>query len=443
MTNRSFRPCLGLSDPLMNLGKCRENSLESHSGTAQNVAEARNETSGVQDKGRCIDPEYFALLERAITHRKDLTPAEVMELLTPPGPIEEIQLWQTAHQLRAATLGECVHLRAIIEFSNYCRQDCLYCGLRRSNSKVARYRMRPEEMVETTIKAHKLHSFGTYVLQSGEDPGYPLAELEHAVKQIKEATGAAVTLSTGEMTPEAYRALRAAGADRFLLKFETSDTELFQKLKPTTTLAHRLGCLASLRQLGYQIGSGIILGLTGQDLSIVAKDLLLCRDEGYEMVSIGPFIPHPDTPLGQYQMESGLSESLASNPAIDANVRSTITTMAIARLLVPHAHMPATTALGVVGKHDESWKTITPFLRDARSLALAAGANVLMLDVTPARYKESYSIYPGKPQADGDIIGNSIEQAKEDIYALGMAVCPDRGDSPKPPWGRGNTHVKR
>ena len=401
--------------------------------------------AGQDRRNSTIDANYALALEKATANRGSLSSAEVATLLTPHRSTEEMMLWQAAHGLRLATTGKCIHLRAIIEFSNYCRQDCLYCGLRRSNGRIARYRMTPDEMVQTAIKAHRLHEFGTFVLQSGEDPSYPPEDLELAGHGIKKATGAAVTLSIGEMPTENYRALREAGADRFLLKFETSDAELFRKLKPSTTLAHRLGCLNSLRKLGYQIGSGIILGLPGQNLGSIASDLLLCRDEDYEMVSIGPFISHPDTPLGSVSHETAHPMTPDAGPvlAATASVRSTITAVAVARLLVPHAHMPATTALGVIGKRDDAWRKMIPNLRDARSLALVAGANVVMLDVTPAKYRACYSIYPGKSEADGDVILESIRQAQADIRTLKMTICPGRGDSPKPPWGRGNTNVER
>lgn len=383
---------------------------------------------------------FAAALEQASSCPQNLSRSRVSALLNPPGPAQERTLWRAAHLRRVATMGKCIHMRAIVEFSNYCRQDCLYCGLRRSNSRIARYRMAPDEIVDAAVEAYSIHPFGTFVLQSGEDPGYGLDDLAVAVRKIAEMTGSAVTLSSGQMSDGDYRVLREAGADRFLLKFETSDGRLFRHLKPTTTLEQRLGCLNSLRKMSYQIGSGIILGLPGQDLDSVAGDLLLCRDGDYEMVSIGPFIPHPDTPLGAGR---GVTESSPTGAA--ASVRSTINAVAVARLLVPYAHMPATTALAVLGREDDSWRESAPSscLTDARSLALAAGANVLMLDVTPARYREFYTIYPGKSGADGDVISDFVEQAKEDIRALGMTICPGRGDSPKMPWGRGGTGVGR
>jgi biotin synthase len=382
---------------------------------------------------------FASVLEQATACPKSLDRSQVASLLNPPGPDQERMLWQAAHLRRVATMGKCVHMRAIIEFSNYCRQDCLYCGLRRSNDRVARYRMSSDEIVDAALEAYSIHPFGTFVLQSGEDPGYDLGHLAVAVRRIADMTRSAVTLSIGQMTDEDYSMLREAGADRFLLKFETSDARLFRHLKPTTTLEQRLGCLDSLRKMGYQIGSGIILGLPGQNRASVADDLLLCRDGDYEMVSIGPFIPHPDTPLGQ--AECTVERCMEAT----ASVRPTINAVAVARLLVPYAHMPATTALAVLGREDDSWRENAPSscLTDARSLALAAGANVLMLDVTPARYREFYAIYPGKSGADGDVVSDFVVQAKANIHALGMTICPGRGDSPKMPWGRGDSGVGR
>ncbi len=361
-------------------------------------------------------------------------------------------LWADAHCARVAAVGPCVHLRAIIEFSNYCRQDCLYCGLRCSNAKVARYRMDPNEIVRAAVATWRVHKFGTFVLQSGEDPGYSPYGLAKAIRGIKESTEAAVTLSVGEAPDRCYRLWQEAGADRFLLKFETSDPDLFAMLKPTTTLAARMGRVRALRDMGYQVGSGIILGLPSQDSRSVARDLILCGEEDYEMVSIGPFVPHPDTPLGQPACNQGQTQppATALPPARTPDVRSTLNTIAIARLLTPMAHIPATTALGVVGCQDCGWRgqaagylttmgTIcgnAEYSGDARYPALLAGANVLMLDATPWKYRGFYEIYPGKPGADGNELADSVDSAIREIRRLGMSVCPGRGDSPKAPWGR-------
>lgn len=366
-------------------------------------------------------------------------------------------LWAEAHRVRVAAVGPCVHLRAIVEFSNYCRQDCLYCGLRRSNAQVARYRMDPDEIVRAAVAAWRVHKFGTFVLQSGEDPGYPPDGLAGAIRGIKASTNAAVTLSVGEAPDRYYRVWREAGADRFLLKFETSDPDLFAMLKPTTTLAARTNRLRRLREMGYQVGSGIILGLPGQDHMSVARDLILCGAEDYEMVSIGPFVPHPDTPLGQPARDRGQTQAAATMlpPAPSPDVRSTLNTIAVARLLAPMAHIPATTALGVVGGQDCGWRgqaagyltTMgaicgdSEYFGDARYLALLAGANVLMLDVTPWKYRGFYKIYPGKPGADGDELSSSVNSAIREISRSGMSVCPGRGDSGSVECGQG--HAQR
>jgi len=219
--------------------------------------------------------------------------------------------------------------------------------------------------------------------------------------------------------------------------------------------------------MGYQVGSGIILGLPGQDRMSVARDLILCGEEDYEMVSIGPFVPHPDTPLGQPARDQGEEEdqspgqvraqertqasATVSAPARSPDVRSTLNTIAVARLLAPMAHIPATTALGVVGRQDGRWRGQAArylttmgaicgdlqYFGDARYLALPAGANVLMLDVTPWKYRGFYEIYPGKPGADGDELADSVNSAIREISRLGMSVCPGTGDSPKAPWGSG------
>ena len=205
--------------------------------------------------------------------------------------------------------------------------------------------------------------------------------------------------------------------------------------------------------MGYQVGSGIILGLPGQDRMSVARDLILCGEEDYEMVSIGPFVPHPDTPLGQPARNRGQTQAAATvlPSARTPDVRSTLNTIAVARLLTPMAHIPATTALGVVGRQDEGWRGQaarylaqmgaicgdSEYFGDARYLALLAGANVLMLDVTPWKYRGLYEIYPGKPGVDGDELADSVSSAIREISRLGMSVCLGRGDSAKAPWGAG------
>lgn len=405
-----------------------------------------------------IDGRYQEVLGR-IAQGRACEPQDIGLLLSPDTGKAESALFRAAHNARLANVGPTVHVRGIIEFSNYCKQDCLYCGLRRSNTRLARYRMTPEQIVQAAKAALRVHKFGTFVLQSGEDPGYPADALAYVVRAIKQL-GSAVTLSVGQRPYEDYELWRKAGADRFLLKFETSDPYLFKELNPSTTLDERLECLMNLRKLGYQIGTGIILGLPGQTREMVIGDLILLKQLDPEMVSIGPFIPHPDTPLGK--------SFPGANADLDPEnlVRSTWRTVALGRLMVPLAHIPATTALGVIGKGSRGWvdwakeyvmeifgemagemagdkggpafQELTRHWKDPRAVALTCGANVIMPDVTPKVFRDSYEIYPGKAGSDGDELAGTVESIRAMLRSLGMSIDPGRGDSPKPWFASAN-----
>lgn len=275
-------------------------------------------------------------------------------------------LCKIAERIREIVKGGLVYLRAIIEFSNYCRNSCLYCGIRKGNTRLKRYRMSEKEVLE---EAEKLISkgFKTIVLQSGEDPVWSAKRLAKVIKEIKKYK-VAVTLSVGELDYKDYVILREAGADRYLLKHETVDKKLFSWLKPDTTFEKRIRCLFWLKDLGYETGSGCIVGLPGQTVDSLIDDLLFLQELKPHMVGHGPFIPHPETPLRGFP---------SGNPEL------TLRMIAITRIVLPQANIPATTALGV----------LTPLYRIK---AFKAGANVLMPDLTPERYKTFYEIYPGK-----------------------------------------------
>ncbi|MGE5557609.1 MAG: [FeFe] hydrogenase H-cluster radical SAM maturase HydE [Bacillota bacterium] len=271
-----------------------------------------------------------------------------------------------ADQVRRKHLGNAVHFRGLVEISNHCRCNCLYCGLRRDNEKVRRYRMKPEEILSCARLAKKL-GYGTVVLQSGEDPGCSAEMLAPVIRGIKRM-GLAVTLSLGEREAEEYKLWKDAGADRYLLRHETADPELYGYLRPGRRLADRLADLILLRQMGYQVGMGFMTGLPGAEDRGCRADLKLMREMRPDMVGIGPFIPHPDTPFGREQ-GGELSETLRM--------------IARVRLMLPYAHMPSTTALA----------TLHP---QGRLLGLQYGADVVMPNLTPAEYREDYTIYPGK-----------------------------------------------
>lgn len=308
---------------------------------------------------------FAEALLRAANEEKLDREAIVILLSALPGE-EERALYSLADAFRARYVGDEVHLRGVIEFSNHCRRRCLYCGLRADNRSLARYRMQPEEILAVARRGVEL-GYGTIVLQSGEDPWYTAEMLADLVAVIKEL-GVAVTLCVGERPREEYKRWREAGADRYLLKQETANPELYQRLHPDMSWEERLTRLRWLKDLGYQVGSGNIVGLPGQTLEDLAADLLLLRELEVEMAGIGPLIPHPDTPL-------------RGCPA--GSLPLTYRVLAVARLVIPWAHLPATTAVG----------TLDP---NGRRLALQRGANVVMPNLTPRKYRAHYQIYPGK-----------------------------------------------
>jgi len=314
---------------------------------------------------------------------------QIIKLLT-ESSFEELS--KIADEVRKRIHGNIVHLRAIIEFSNYCKCNCLFCGIRRSNKKLTRYRMSSKEIIELAKSAVK-EGFKTVVLQSGEDSYWNAFKLSEVVKEIKKFN-VAVTLSVGELSYKDYALLREAGADRYLLKFETSNEKLFRALKPDTTLQKRLQCLKWIKQLGYETGSGIIVGLPGQTIETLADDILLMKELELDMLGIGPFIPHPETPLKNAPM---------GNPLISLKV------LAIMRILLPEANIPATTAL----------RTISPHLCEK---AFQAGANVVMPDITSEKYRNFYDIYPGKTKTK-----SSFEYWKNLLKCFDREVSNDYG----------------
>lgn len=293
-----------------------------------------------------------------------LTKAEIIKLLTD----EEHQetLLKKADDVRRQYVGDEVHLRGLIEFSNICRNNCLYCGIRCGNKKVIRYRMEEAELVETARKASVL-GFKTIVMQSGEDMYYDKDRMCRIIEQIKKFD-VAVTLSIGERSYEEYKAFKEAGADRYLIRIETTDKDLYHKLDPKMSWQQRYECLLALKELGYEVGSGIMVGLPEQSIESIAEDLLFLKDLDVDMAGIGPFIPHPETPLAK---EKGGTLNLA------------LRTMAIMRLMLPDINIPATTAMESL--HSEG-----------RIMALKAGANVVMPNVTEGEYRKLYELYPGK-----------------------------------------------
>jgi len=292
------------------------------------------------------------------------------------------RLWARADAVRAAHVGDAVHLRGLIEISNHCIRHCLYCGIRACSDGVTRYRMTAAEILECAREAKRL-GYGTVVMQSGEDPGLTREFIADRVRAIKAETGLAITLSLGERSDEDLKAWKGTGADRFLLRFETSDPGLYHRIHPSLpgTLSDRVAQLQRMRAMGYEIGSGVMVGIPGQTWEILARDIELFRDLDIDMIGIGPFLPSPRTPLGG---EAAERLRASADEQVPNNEEATLKVVALTRLVCPEANLPSTTALA----------TIDP--ATGRELGLVRGANIVMPNVTPPTYRVLYEIYPGK-----------------------------------------------
>jgi len=334
----------------------------------------------------------------------EYTKEGAIQLLKAEG--EELEeLYREADSIRRQNVGDDVFIRGIIEFSNICANNCLYCGIRASNINVKRYTMQAEEILDAAYAMAKSQQT-TIVLQSGETPGTRDEELGEIIKRIKKETSLTVTVSVGNRSYDTYHYWRECGMDRYFLRFETSEPTLFDKLHPGSTLAERLKCLSDLQDLGIQTGSGFMIGLPGETLEILADNILLCRKIDLDMIGVGPYIPHPDTPLGQGK------NSYDENPEIFFKA------LAVLRIFNPDAHIPATTAFDVV------------FPGEGRNFALQRGANVFMPNNTPSVYRKDYLLYPGKPGVD-ESADQSLYAAVMKIQSLGRTVGKGPGHSIK------------
>ena len=315
------------------------------------------------------------------------------------------ELYRKADALRHEYMGDDIYIRGIIEYSNICANNCLYCGIRASNKKVKRYTIKPDEILDIA-RAMAKTAQTTVVLQSGEGSGFTDDEFGGVIKKIKEKTSLSITVSVGNRPYETYRYWRDCGMDRYLLRFETSDPELFQRLHLGSTLDDRITCIGYLKKLRIQTGGGFMIGLPGERIETLADNILLCHALDLDMIGIGPFIPHPDTPLGK---EKNVYED---NPEMFFKALATL------RIFNPDAHIPATTAYDVV------------FPGKGRDMALQRGANIFMPNSTPIRYKQEYFLYPGKPYVD-ESPEQCVASAINRIQALGRPVGSGPGHSIK------------
>ena len=325
-------------------------------------------------------------------YTQNITKPEIIEILSS----NDTKLFEIANKVRKANKGNGVHLRGLLEFTNICKCNCKYCGLRSENKSIKRYRLSEEEIIASVNSAVNF-GFKTVVLQGGEDNYYTTDRLCKIIKRIKEFD-VAITLSVGEKNFDEYKALKIAGVDRYLLRIETTDEALYKSLHPNMNLENRFKCLENIKKLGFETGTGCLVGLPNQTIESLANDILFFKEIDADMVGIGPFIPHPNTPLAGEQPD---------------NFNLALRVMALTRILLPDINIPATTAM----------ETLKP---NGRIIALNSGANVVMPNITSIEYKKNYEIYPNK-SATNDCAEKCIQDVILKIKSIGREVSTSKG----------------
>lgn len=313
---------------------------------------------------------------------------EIVSLLAMPN-FDEIFL--LADKIRSENVGDEIQIRAILEYSNYCKRACSYCGLNCNNKNLKRYRLSVGDIIDSAKIAHDV-GYKTIVLQGGEDDFYNAKRLGEICKEINKFD-MAITLSAGELPYDTLKYLYDMGAKRYLLKHETSDPMIYKALHPDAELKSRIDCLRNLKKIGYETGSGFMIGLPNQTLETIADDILLLKNIGCDMAGIGPFIPHPDTPLKDQPQGS-----------YDLTLRA----VAITRILLPNINLPATTSLSVIKTSEQ--KSV-----------FNCGANVIMRKITPTEARKLYSIYPSKAR-ETDILS---ERKELENYIIDLGKIPN------------------
>lgn len=331
---------------------------------------------------------------------KDLTDSEFEELIAAEDEDTKEYLALRARAVRESIYKKEVYLRGLIEFTNYCKNDCLYCGIRRSNKNAARYRLSEEQILNCCDSGYKL-GFRTFVLQGGEDAYFTDDVLIPLIEEIKRRhPDCALTLSIGERERDSYQRLFDAGADRYLLRHETADKAHYESLHPKEmSFEHRMKCLYDLKEIGYQVGCGMMIGSPGQEIKHLVKDLRFLQELKPEMVGIGPFIPHHDTPFSDKEIGS---------------VDTTLKLLSIIRLMLPDCLLPATTALGTADGL-------------GREKGILAGANVVMPNLSPTDVRDKYLLYDNKI-CTGDEAAECIRCMTLRVKKVGYEVVQSRGD---------------
>ena len=325
---------------------------------------------------------------------------QLLKLYRDPETVELLR--KEAVRIQKKYFGNKIYTRGLVEFTNYCRNDCYYCGIRRSNTNAVRYRLTKDEILECCANGHEL-GFRTFVLQGGEDPWFNDERMVDIISSIKQNyPDCAITLSIGEKSKESYRKFREAGADRYLLRHETANEDHYRYLHPENlSLSNRKQCLYDLKELGYQIGAGFMVGAPGQKMENLAEDLVFLKELNPHMVGIGPFIPHHDTKFAEKEPGS---------------VELTIFLLSVIRIMLPQVLLPATTALG----------TLDP---RGREKGFLAGANVVMPNLSPVKNRKQYELYDNKI-CTGEETAECRGCLSRRVQSVGYEIVTDRGDSP-------------
>lgn len=339
------------------------------------------------------------LIER-LERERDLTNAEFAVLLDQSSGADRDFLFERARAVRDAHYGRKVYIRGLIELTNYCKNDCLYCGIRKSNASCERYRLTKEQILSCCESGYAL-GFRTFVLQGGEDGWYTDERMTDIVRAMRQAyPDCAITLSLGERERESFKRLYDAGANRYLLRHETADEAHYARLHPASmTLTHRLQCLRDLKEIGFQTGAGFMVGSPYQTTECIVRDFRFLQELKPQMVGLGPFIPHHATPLKDF-------------PA--GSTERTLLCLSIVRLLLPNVLLPATTALATIDG-------------DGRIKGMNAGCNVVMPNLSPLEDRSKYLLYDNKASS-GDEAAESLRALREHLAAAGYEVVIDRGD---------------
>ena len=344
-------------------------------------------------------PELYKLID-ALEHRHSLSLEEYQALIQGRSPALAEALREKAVRVREQIYGKTVYIRGLIEISSYCKNNCYYCGIRGGNPKAERYRLTPEEILLCCREGWEL-GFRTFVLQGGEDPWFTDEVLCPLLRQIKtEFPACAVTLSLGERSRDSFQRLYAAGADRYLLRHETADKAHYEELHPAAmSWEHRMECLRQLKEIGYQVGCGFMVGSPGQSARELAEDLKFIEEFHPAMCGIGPFIPHKDTPFGDQP---------------GGSVELTCYLISILRLIQPNLLLPSTTALG----------TLDPM---GREKGIQSGANVVMPNLSPVSVRKKYMLYDNKI-CTGEESAQCRGCLSARMASIGYEIVTDRGD---------------